>query len=36
VCAMMWYFSRHVKLLTDLRKETESVDEAESSLPDAS
>lgn len=37
VCAMMWYFSRRVKFLTDLRKETESVDEeTESSLPDAS
>jgi len=37
VCAMMWYFSRHVKLLTELRKESGSVgEEAESSLPNAS
>ena len=37
VCAMTWYFSRHVKLLTDLRKETGSMDkEAESPLADAS
>ncbi len=27
VCAMMWYFSRHVKLLTVLANETGSVDE---------
>jgi uncharacterized membrane protein YdjX (TVP38/TMEM64 family) len=27
VCAMMWYFSRHVKLLTELGDETASVDE---------
>ena len=37
VCAMMWYFSRHVRLMTELRNETGSADEeAASSLPDAS
>jgi uncharacterized membrane protein YdjX (TVP38/TMEM64 family) len=37
VCAMMWYISRHIKLLTDLPNETEGVEEeAEHSLPDAS
>ena len=37
VCATMWYFSRHGKLLTELRDETGSVEEdAKSSLPDAS
>ncbi len=36
VCATMWYFSRRVKLLADLRSETGSAEkEAESSLPDA-
>ena len=36
VCATMWYFSRHVKLLADLGSETRSVgEEAESSSPDA-
>jgi uncharacterized membrane protein YdjX (TVP38/TMEM64 family) len=37
VCALMWYFSRHIKLLTELRKENGSAgEEAESSLPNAS
>lgn len=37
VSALMWYLSRRVKLLGDLRKETGSTDEqTESSLPDAS
>jgi hypothetical protein len=36
VCAALWYFSRHAKLLADLRNETENPDEeAEISLPDA-
>ena len=36
VCAALWYFSRHEKLLADLRNETENPDEeAEISLPDA-
>jgi uncharacterized membrane protein YdjX (TVP38/TMEM64 family) len=34
VCAILWYFSRHVKLLTELRNETGNADEeAESSSP---
>lgn len=37
VCAILWYFSRHIKLLAELRHETEIADEeAERSLPDAS
>ena len=37
VCAVLWYFSRHVKLLAELRNQTEGADEeAEGSLPDAS
>ena len=37
VCSFLWYFSRHVKLLTELRNETGSVDaESESSLPEGS
>ncbi len=37
VCTLLWYFSRRVKLLTELPNETASVDEeAEGSLPDAS
>ncbi len=37
VCAMIWYFSRHVRLLIELRKESGSVgEEAESSLPNPS
>jgi hypothetical protein len=36
VCAILWYFSRRVKLLAELRDETERLDEeAESSLPEA-
>jgi len=27
MCAVLWYFSRHVKLLAELRNETESADE---------
>jgi len=35
VCAILWYFSRHVKLLTELRNETGNADEeAESSSPE--
>jgi uncharacterized membrane protein YdjX (TVP38/TMEM64 family) len=37
VFAVLWYFSRHIKLLAELRHETEIADEeAESSLPGAS
>jgi uncharacterized membrane protein YdjX (TVP38/TMEM64 family) len=37
ISAMIWYLSRHAKLLMDLRKEAGGVDEeVESSLPDAS
>jgi uncharacterized membrane protein YdjX (TVP38/TMEM64 family) len=37
MCAVLWYFSRHTKLLAELRNETETPDEeAEISLPDAS
>ncbi len=36
VCAMMWYFSRHVKLLAELRKESEGAgQEAEGSSTNA-
>jgi hypothetical protein len=35
VCAILWYFSHHVKLLTELRNETGNADEeAESSSPE--
>ena len=33
VCAALWYFSRHSKLLAELRKETEATDEEASALP---
>lgn len=33
VCAALWYFSRHSKLLADLRNETEAADDESEALP---